>query len=120
MSPSAFRIMLSPRDRSSNELPAVRGAGMCLSQQLGLDFEQLLISLPPALRLHIEFGQVVGNPPHSPVVEAQGLERRLKGQEKEALAQEALDGQQIATLQHGSDGTDTPVPKRRRLHDCKV
>ncbi|KAH7215434.1 hypothetical protein DER44DRAFT_653697 [Fusarium oxysporum] len=92
---------------------------MCLPQQLGLDFEQLLISLPPALRLHIEFGQVVGNPPHSPVVEAQGLERRLKGQEKEALAQEALDGQQIATLQHGSDGTDTPVPKRRRLHDCK-
>ncbi|KAI3577668.1 hypothetical protein IWW34DRAFT_806267 [Fusarium oxysporum f. sp. albedinis] len=68
---------------------------MCLPQELGLDFEQLLvqgISLPPALRLHIEFGQVVGNPPHSRVVEAQGLERRLK---------------------------DAPVPKRRRLHDCK-
>ncbi|RKK13705.1 hypothetical protein BFJ63_vAg16556 [Fusarium oxysporum f. sp. narcissi] len=69
---------------------------MCLPQELGLDFEQLLvqgISLPPALRLHIEFSQVVGNPPHSRVVESQGLERRLKGQGKEALAQEALDGQ---------------------------
>lgn len=54
------------------------GAGMCLR---------------PALRLHIEFGQVASNPPHSRVVEARGLERRLKGQGKEALAQEALDGQ---------------------------
>ncbi|KAH7180136.1 hypothetical protein BKA60DRAFT_603043 [Fusarium oxysporum] len=77
---------------------------MCLPQELGLDFEQLL---------------VVGNPPHSQLVEAQGLERRLKGQRKEASAQEALDGQEIVTLQHGSDGTDAPVPKRRRLHDCE-
>ncbi|KAI8407743.1 hypothetical protein FOFC_13184 [Fusarium oxysporum] len=115
--------MLSPEDHSSNELPAVGGAGMCLPQELGLDFEQLLvegISLPPALRLHMEVGQVVGNPPDSRVVEAQGLVRRLKGQGKEASAQEAVDGQEIMTLQHGSDGTDALVPKRRRLHNCEV
>ncbi|EXA31392.1 hypothetical protein FOVG_17293 [Fusarium oxysporum f. sp. pisi HDV247] len=68
----------------------------------------------------MEFGQVVGNPPDSRVVEAQGLVRRLKGQGKEASAQEAVDGQEIMTLQHGSDGTGAPVPKRRRLHNCEV
>ncbi|TVY62406.1 hypothetical protein Focb16_v004282 [Fusarium oxysporum f. sp. cubense] len=42
------------------------------------------------------------------------------GHGKEASAQETLDGQEVVTLQHGSDETDAPIPKRRRLHDCEV
>ncbi|WJG35812.1 uncharacterized protein FOBCDRAFT_251859 [Fusarium oxysporum Fo47] len=39
---------------------------------------------------------------------------------KEASVQEALDDQEVVALQHDSDETDGPIPKRRQLHDCEV